>query len=133
MAGPATPILLVLAAIAKIGIKEATKKYGKTAVTQAKNLNTKYKKTKDAENVDSNYSYGASKARVTRTQNSLSKEIKKTLGSDADMQDNIKLRSLLQETETKFNKGGVINKRMGAQDYRKGGLTLNTVDNRKKK
>jgi hypothetical protein len=30
-------------------------------------------------------------------------------------------------------KGGVINKRMGAQDYRKGGLTLNTVDNRKKK
>ena len=30
-------------------------------------------------------------------------------------------------------KGGVINRRMGAQDYRKGGLTLNTVDNRKKK
>ena len=29
--------------------------------------------------------------------------------------------------------GGVINKRVGPQDYRKGGLTLNTVDNRKKK
>ena len=37
MAGPVTPILLVIAAIAKIGIKEATKKYGKTAVNQAKN------------------------------------------------------------------------------------------------
>jgi len=30
-------------------------------------------------------------------------------------------------------KGSVINRRIGAQDYRKGGLTLNTVDNRKKK
>ena len=120
MAGPATPILLVLAAIAKIGIKEAIKKYGKTAVTQAKNLNTKYKKTIDAASVDADYSYGVSKARVTRTENSLSKEIKKALGPDADMQDNIKLRTLLQKTETKFNKGGLA--KSNHTDYRSKGL-----------
>ena len=38
-----------------------------------------------------------------------------------------------EESDRGRAKGGVINRRMGAQDYRKGGLTLNTVDNRKKK
>ena len=126
MAGPATPILLVIAAIAKIGIKEATKKYGKTAVNQAKKLNTKYKKTLDAESEDASYSTPQTKSKKTRTANSLSKSIKESLGPDADVKDKIKLRTLLQETTTKFSKGGMV-------DYRKGGLTLSTVDNRKKK
>jgi hypothetical protein len=126
MAGPATPILLVLAAIAKIGIKEATKKYGKTAVNQAKKLNTKYKKTLDADSEDANYSTPQTKGKRTRTANSLSRSIKESLGPNADVKDNIKLRTLLQEATTKFYKGGII-------DYRKGGLTLKTVDNRKKK
>ena len=38
MAGPLIPILAVMATIAKVGLKEATKKYGKTAVNQAKKL-----------------------------------------------------------------------------------------------
>ena len=40
----------------------------------------------------------------------------------------------MQRTKNIFNaKGGVQTKKaIGPQDYRKGGLTLNTVDNRKK-
>ena len=32
-----------------------------------------------------------------------------------------------------YNKGGMVKKAMGASDYRKGGMVLSTVDNRKKK
>ena len=117
MAGPLIPILAVMATIAKVGLKEATKKYGKTAVNQAKKLNKKYERTLDAESKADDYSSAGNRAAATRTNNTLSKEIKKSLGPDATVQDNIKLRTLLQETNkpTKFNKGGLI-------DYRKTGL-----------
>ena len=32
-----------------------------------------------------------------------------------------------------YNKGGMVKKSRGASDYRKGGMVLSTVDNRKKK
>ena len=115
MAGPLIPIIAVMTAIAKVGLKEATKKYGKTAVNQAKKLNDKYKKTLDAESKAADYSSSGNRAAVTRTQNTLSKEIKKSLGPDATVQDNIKLRTKLQDSVGKFNKGGMI-------DYRKTGL-----------
>ena len=119
MAGPAAP-LVVLALIVRAGVKAAIKKYGQTAVSQAKNLNKKYKKTRDAEEQAADYNYGTNKARVTRTQNSLSKEIKKVLGPDASMEDKIKLRTLLQESEKNFNKGGLA--KASNTDYRSKGL-----------
>ena len=116
MAGPAIPIIAILSAIVKVGAKEATKKYGKTAVNQAKKLHSKYKKTLDADSEDANYSTPQTKGKRTRTANSLSKSIKEFLGPDADSRDNIKLRTLLQDlNKGGFNKGGLV-------DYRKSGL-----------
>jgi len=115
MAGPLIPIIAVMAAIAKVGLKEATKKFGKTAVNQAKKLNKKYEKTLDADDKASYYPHRGNKARVTRTYNSLSKEIRESLGPDATDRDEIKLRTLLQDSTGKFNKGGIV-------DYRKTGL-----------
>ena len=116
MAGPAIPIIAILSAIVKVGAKEAAKKYGKTAVNQAKKLQTKYKKTLDADSEDANYSTPQTKSKVTRSYNSLSKSIKESLGPDADSRDSIKLRTLLQDLDKGgFNKGGLV-------DYRKSGL-----------
>jgi len=116
MAGPAIPIIAILSAIVKVGAKEAAKKYGKTAVNQAKKLQTKYKKTLNADSEDADYSTPQTKGKVTRAANSLSKSIKESLGPDADSRDSIKLRTLLQDLDKgSFNKGGLV-------DYRKSGL-----------
>tara|TARA_R110000782_G_scaffold214647_1_gene302421 strand:+ start:72 stop:428 length:357 start_codon:yes stop_codon:yes gene_type:complete len=116
MAGPAIPIIVILSAIAKIGFKQATKKYGKSAVDQAKKLHKKNQKTLDADHEDANYSTSQSRGKVTRTANSLSKSIRESLGPNADVRDNIKLRTLLQDLDKGgFAKGGLI-------DYRKSGL-----------
>jgi len=116
MPGPALPIIAILSAIAKFGFKEATKKYGKSAVNQAKKLHAKHKKTLDADHEDADYSTPQTKGKRTRTANSLSKSIQESLGSNADFRDNIKLRTLLQDLDKGgFNKGGII-------DYRKSGL-----------
>ena len=115
MAGPLIPIIAVMTAIAKVGLKEATKKYGKTAVNQAKKLNKMKEKVLDAEDKAADYYHRGNKARVTRTRNSLSKEVNKVLGSDANDLDRIKLHTLLQDSAGKFNKGGIV-------DYRKTGL-----------
>jgi len=116
MAGPALPIIAILSVIAKFGIKEATKKYGKSAVNQAKKLHAKHKKTLDADSEDANYSTPQTRGKRTRTANSLSKSIQESLGPKADFRDNIKLRTLLQDLDRGgFNKGGII-------DYRKSGL-----------
>ncbi len=97
-------------------LKKQLKKYGKTAVNQAKKLQTKHKKTLDADSEDANYSTPQTKGKRTRTANSLSKSIKESLGPDADSRDNIKLRTLLQDlNKGSFNKGGLV-------DYRKSGL-----------
>ena len=104
-----------MTAIAKVGLKEATKRYGTTAVNQAKKLYKMNEKVLDAEDKAADYYHRGNKARVTRTRNSLSKEVKKSLGPDASDLDNIKLRTLLQDSAGKFNKGGIV-------DYRKTGL-----------
>ena len=38
-----------------------------------------------------------------------------------------------QDHAAKMNKGGMVKSRTGPQDYRKGGMVLSTVDNRKNK
>ena len=104
-----------MTAIAKVGLKEATKRYGTTAVNQAKKLYKMKEKALDAEDKAADYYHRGNKARVTRTRNSLSKEVTKVLGPDATDLDRIKLHTLLQDSVGKFNKGGMI-------DYRKTGL-----------
>jgi len=44
------------------------------------------------------------------------------------------LMKMLADDQTTFNKGGVATKKSrGSTDYRKGGMVLSSVDNRKKK
>ena len=121
MPGPAAPLVYaILSYVAKEGLKAAVKKYGPKEVKKAQKLVTKYKKTLDAEDQAADYNYRGNKARVTRTNNSLNKEIKDTLGPDASSRDKINLRTLLQNTAGKFNKGGLVKK--GHTDYRKKGM-----------
>ena len=126
MAGPLTPLIIAaISFIAKEGIKAATKKYGKEAVREAasfKKLRTKYQKTVEADNSggeDNDRNFGVSKAKVTRSQNALSKAINEHLGPDASIQDKINLRTMLQDN--KFNKGGLTKKKKTA-GYNKGGM-----------
>lgn len=121
MPGPAAPLVYaILSYVAKEGLKAAVKKYGPKEVKKAQKLVTKYKKTLDAEDQAADYNYRGNKARVTRTNNSLNKEIKDTLGPDASSRDKINLRTLLQNTAGKFNKGGLVKK--GHTDHRKKGM-----------
>ena len=116
----AAPIIAVLSFIAKQGIKAAIKKYGTKEVKKAKSLAARHKKNIEAEDMAGNYNDRINKARVTRTARSLGKEIKKNLGPDANVQDEIRIRTLLQDTETKFSEGGLT--RTGHTDHRAKGL-----------
>ena len=116
MAGPAIPIIMILSTILKLGVKEATKKYGIKEVNQVKKLYNKYEKTLDTDESSSDYSTPQAKSKATRAANSLSKSIKESLGPDAGVNDNISIRTLLQNLKKdSFNKGGLI-------DYRKTGM-----------
>tara|TARA_R100001463_G_scaffold71407_2_gene125245 strand:- start:15 stop:401 length:387 start_codon:yes stop_codon:yes gene_type:complete len=121
MPGPAAPLVYaILSYVAKEGLKAAVKKYGPKEVKKAQKLVTKYKKTLDAEDQAADYNYRSNKARVTRSNNSLNKEITDILGPDASSKDKINIRTLLQNTSDKFNKGGLVKK--GHTDHRKKGM-----------
>ena len=54
-------------------------------------------------------------------------------GHKKDMDENERLFDSLDKKPKDYASGGMVKSRTGAADYRKGGMTLNTKDNRKKK
>ena len=74
----------------------------------------------------------------------LSKRLGKTIKQlkampDEELENLIEFENFMDEEKAirrksgGFNKGGVAKKAIGASDFRKGGMVLSTVDNRKKK
>ncbi len=54
-------------------------------------------------------------------------------GAKDYMKQYVESEDLLYIFDTKMNKGGLLKSRTGPQDFRKGGMVLSTMDNRKNK